>query len=389
MSTKLSFITLLLLISFASVNAVLFTPALPDIARFFAIRLDQAQHTISWFLLGYTLGQLVYGPVANRFGRKPALYIGIGLQIGSSLLCVLAGHYHTFWLLVVGRFLLALGSGVGLKMTFTLVNERYEPKAASAKISYLMLAFAITPGLGVALGGILNSYYGWTSCFYAGAVYGVILLYLVSHLPETQKTLQLDAFTLKHLWQGYSNQFKNRSVLIGGMLMGGATCFVYVFAALAPFIAINIGGMNSTNYGLANILPSSGLLLGSIVGAQLAKKYLLKSIIQAGILIASIGVILMIIAIMLHLPMMITLFLPMIVIYFGLCFVLANASTLAMSHTEDKVHGSAVMNFINMGLATLVVLSLGLFSINTLLLPTIYFCLCIVMIILFQIQKYA
>src|SRR3990167_470523 len=104
---KLPFITLLLLISFASVNAVLFTPALPNIANFFSIANDTAQQTISLFLIGYALGQLVYGPLANRYGRKPALYLGISLQIISSLLCVLAGITHQFWLLILGRFLLA------------------------------------------------------------------------------------------------------------------------------------------------------------------------------------------------------------------------------------------------------------------------------------------
>src|SRR6185312_1540306 len=121
------------------------------------------------------------------------------LQIFSSLLCVYAGVIHSFTLLLIARFLLALGSGVGLKMTFTLVNECYEPKIASQKISYLMIAFAITPGIGVALGGILNTYYGWTSCFYASAIYGLALLFFVARLPETQKTLDLNALKMKHL----------------------------------------------------------------------------------------------------------------------------------------------------------------------------------------------
>ena len=147
MQTRLPFLTLLLLISFASVNAVLFTPALPQIAAFFSITNEKVQLTITWFLIGYAFGQLLYGPLANRFGRKPALYAGILLQIISSLACVLAGKLHNYDALVAARFALALGSGVGLKMTFTLVNECYEPKSASKKIAYLMLAFAITPVL--------------------------------------------------------------------------------------------------------------------------------------------------------------------------------------------------------------------------------------------------
>ena len=76
----------------------------------------------------------------------------------------------------------------------------------------------------------------------------------------------------------------------------------------------------------------------------------------------------------------------MIVIYFGLCFIMANASTVAMSHVTDKAHGSAVMSFVNMGLATLVVLSLVLFPMKPLLLPVIYFILTIAMMGVFNLS---
>lgn len=370
--SAISFFTLLLLISFASVNAVLFTPALPAITDFFAISENAAQQTITWFLIGYALGQLIYGPLANRFGRKPALYGGIALQIMSSFLCVLAGVLHLYLLMVIGRFLLALGSGVGLKMTFTLINEAYEPKQASEKMSYLMLAFAITPGLGIAIGGILNAHFGWESCFYAGAIYGVILLLLVSRLPETLHELHYNALKLSYLYHAYTTQFKNFKLVVGALLMGGVTCFVYVFAALAPFISITIYGMKSSEYGLANIIPALGMLFGSLVSARLSKLFSFTMLMRTGIIIAILGVIIMFIAMKMHAAVIYAVFLPMMLVYFGSCFVLANASTLAMSSVSDKAHGAAVMSFINMGTATVVVLSVAAFQTTAMLLPMIY-----------------
>lgn len=370
--TRLSLLTLLLMISFASVNAVLFTPALPAIAQFFKIGENAAQHTISSFLIGYALGQLLYGPLANRFGRKPALMAGIVLQIASSLLCVLSGYVHEFSVLVGGRFLLALGSGVGLKMTFTLVNECYQPKAASQKIAYLMLAFAITPGLATALGGVLNTHYGWQSCFYAGAVYGLILLTLAFRLPETQTVLDDQALKISHLLSSYLQQFKSLPLIAGGLLMGAASCFIYVFSALAPFIAMNLLGMSSSAYGTASVIPTIGLLLGSLFSAQFSKKYSHQAAIQLGLWITLAATLLMITAAWLTSSPLITLFLPMIFSYFGLSLVFPNASTLAMSAIQDKAHGSAVMNFLNMGSVALVVLSLSHFTPTLLLLPVIY-----------------
>jgi len=376
---QLPFYTLLLMISFASINAVLFTPALPDIAHYFHISVQHAELTVLWFLIAYTIGQLIYGPIANRYGRKPALYLGISIQILSSLLCVAAGYLHEYLLLIMGRFFLALGAGVGLKMTFTLVNECYEPHIASQKTAYLMLAFAITPALSVALGGILNSHFGWISCFYAGALYGVMLLFLVSRLPETHTDLHHHAFQLKHLAAGYSTQFKNRALLSGACLMGSATAFVYIFAALAPFIAINLGGMNSTQYGLSNLIPSVGLIAGSLLSASLSKKYSFQAMISRGIFITIIGVAVMFATTWAKLSPLYSLFLPMCFMYVGLSFVVINASAFAMSQTADKAHGSAVMNFINMGIATIGVLSLNLFHVSQILLPIVYVVLCAVM----------
>lgn len=89
---NLLMITLLLMISFTTFNAVLYTPALPNITRYFSISNNIAQLTITWFLLGYAIGQLLYGPLANRYSRKSALYAGIGIQIVSNFLCILAGR---------------------------------------------------------------------------------------------------------------------------------------------------------------------------------------------------------------------------------------------------------------------------------------------------------
>ena len=378
------FFTLILLISFASVNAVLFTPALPDIALYFGINHNLMQQTITWFLVGYTVGQLIYAPLTSRWGIKTAVYSGITVQIISSLLCILAGLTHQYWLLVVGRLLVALGAGVGLKITFTLLNQFYEPKIASQKTAYLMMAFAVTPGLSVAIGGFLNTQWGWMSCFYAGALYGAGLLLLVSRLPETQTTLDLDAFKIKKLVGAYAIQFKNLQLVSGGLLMGAGSSFIYLFAAVAPFVAISIFGMSSEQYGLANLLPPIGLLVGSLLSANLIKKYKLSHLIFAGVLITLLGVVLMLIAVMMNLAPLFSLFLPTVLIYFGLCFIFSNASSLAMSHATDKAHGPAVMNFINMGFATFMVLSLSYFEMNIFVLPVVFLLLSGVLFMAFK-----
>jgi MFS family permease len=369
MKQSLSFSTLLLMISFAAGNAVLVSPALPAIAIFFNVSSDATQQVVTFFLVGYALGQLIYGPLANRFGRKPALYMGIGLQIMSSLACILAGMLNNFYLLLLGRFALALGSGVGLKMTFTLLNECYEPKVVSQKVSYLMLAFAITPGISMAVGGLLTQNFGWISCFYFSAVYGLILLALVTRLPETLAVLDLDALKLKHLLHAYGEQFKNNKLLSGGLLMGLTTCFIYVFAAVAPFVAINLLGMTSKSFGIASILPSIGYMLGAVSSAKLAKKYALSKTIFVGITIVAVGIMLMAVGSYTESSAILSLFIPITIVYFGEALIYPNASAIAMGSAMDKSHASAVMNFLTIGLPTIAVLSFGMFTVTIMLLP--------------------
>lgn len=107
-SKKPQLFILLLLATFASVSAVLYTPSLPEIAESLKITSTQAQFSMTAFLIGYALGNLPYGPLSNRFGRKPTLYLGILLAIGGSLLILLAASLQLFGLFVLGNVRFAL-----------------------------------------------------------------------------------------------------------------------------------------------------------------------------------------------------------------------------------------------------------------------------------------
>lgn len=382
-SRLIMFFTFVCLLSFASTNAVLFTAALPDIADYFRITDEVAQQTISWFLPAYAIGQLIYGPLARRYGRKPALYIGIILQIFSNLLCVFAGTIDNWWVLIIGRTLMGLGSGVGLTLTFTMINELCEPKEASKKMAYLMIAFAVMPGIAIAIGGYLNHLYGWSSCFYAGAFYGLIVFLLVTRLPETAKTLDLNGLKMSILIPAYQAIFRNKRLVIAGLLMGSCTSFIYAFAAVAPFISINLHNMSSVRFGLDSLIPPMGMVLGLIVSAQLSQRYSLAQVIKTGFCITFISMGFNIGLIWLQLPLLFSLFLPMFWIIFGLSLVMPNASALAMSICEDKAHGSAVMSFINMGSTTLVLALMSFFPVTNMLLPMVFLMLWFFMIFCF------
>lgn len=379
---SLNIMTLVMMISFASVNAVLFTPALPQITEYFHVSASSAQITLTIFLIGYSLGQLIYGPVANRFGRKNALFIGISIQIIAAILCGISSPTHSFTLLVVSRLLLALGSCVGMKMTFTMVGESYTQVTGAEILSYAMLAFAISPSIGTTIGGYLAESFGFASCFYFLALYGVVVAFFVMQLPETLIHKDKNALKLKTIVTKYKKEL-NLKLVSYALIMGLATALVYLWAAISPYLAINVLNASEKQYGLWNLIPSIGMLIGFILSAKLVRIFNPLKNIFLGVVIAIIGSGLMFGFFLAGIITLSSLFLPMIIIYIGEAIILNNSSSSATYAASDKSNASALLNFINMGIATIsVILATTSTNTNIVFTPIIFFIILIIITIL-------
>ncbi len=371
---KPSFLLLMLLISFGSITAVTYTPGLPALSAFFQVDSTTANLTMTVFLIGYAVGQLLYGPLSHRFGYKNALYIGISLEIVSSLLCALSSQLHSFWLLVLARLGMALGASVGLKMTFTLVAASYSQERARSIISHLMIAFAITPALGVAVGGVLVNAFSWVSTFYLMALYGCLILWLVIRMPEASITKDPQALQLKKIFQHYALTLKTLQLPLAASLMGIGTSFVYVFASLSPFIAMQVMGLTPSEYGFWSLIPPIGLVLGSQCSAKLNKTLSSFQAIFLGLGIMVPGVLAMLFGFLHGKITPAYLFVPLVIIYLGFGFVFSNAASIATRALEDKSNASAMMSFFNMALPTLSVLLVGLCHTHLVYLLSGYYC---------------
>lgn len=377
---------LLLLVSFASVSAVLFTPALPSIASFFNVSMAQSQLTITAFLIGYALGQLPYGPLANRLGRKITLYIGISLAILGSLLCAFSSSMQSFELLVFARFLQALGACVGLKVSFTMIADVYNQTDATRIFSYVIMAFAIMPGLAIAVGGLLVQMFHWESCFYFLSFFGAALLCLSARLPETAKSLDRAALKLSSVIEGYRLKFKNQRLVTSAIVMGCGTAIVYIFAAKAPFIGITLMGMQPKAFGIYNLIPVLGMLLGAYFAAKLAGRLSVLNILLMGMIACLFMTLSMLIPFFLGILNPNTLFFPMLLVYASESLIFANISSLGLSHAKNKSNGSAVLNFINLGIAVIAVLLLEFIYPDSALVMPVSFVVIFGIMILFWIR---
>src|SRR3990167_8469617 len=118
-------VALMLLSAFAQMGAILMMPALPEIADYFGKSVGATQLVVTSFLLGYAIGQLVYGPLANHYGRKFSIYVGICIATLGTLFSILSSPFNSFSLLIIGRFLEAIGSSAGLSISYTMINDFY------------------------------------------------------------------------------------------------------------------------------------------------------------------------------------------------------------------------------------------------------------------------
>ncbi len=350
------FFILFLLVSFGSVSAVLFTPALPTIQAFFKVSAGEAQLAVTSYLAGYALGQLPYGPLANGIGRKKTLYVGISLAILGSLFCALSSFVGSFWVLVLARFIQALGACVGLKMSFTIVLDVYDSLTATRMISKFLAAFAIMPGVAIAIGGSLVQWMNWESCFYFLALFGAVMLVFVSRLPETAPSIDIRSLDFLSILEGYRLKLKNKRLLLSGILVGCGTAVIYVFAARAPFIGINLIGMRPDTFGFFNFIPSLGMLIGSFLSTWLVKRYSPFPLLRAGIWICFVLALGMLGLFIFFGPSIWSLFFPIALMYAADALVFTTGSSLGLTSAKNKSNASAIFNFLNIGMALVGVL---------------------------------
>lgn len=374
------FFILFLLVSFGSVSAVLCTPALPAIQAFFGVSVGSTQLIITTYLAGYAIGQLPYGPLANGLGRKKALYIGIFLSIFGSLLCATSSFFGSFALLVVARFIQALGACVGLKMSFTMVLDVYDSATATRLISRFLAAFAIMPGIAAAIGGALVQWLNWESGFYFLAFFGAVMLIFVSRLPETSHTRDPNALHFRAILANYRAKLKNRRLVLCGFLVGSGTAVIYLFAARAPFIGIELIGMRPDVFGLLNCIPSFGMLIGCFSTAWMMKRLSPFPLLRLGILTCFGLALAMLLAFTFSRPSIASLFIPVSLIYIADAWVFTMGSSLGLTTAKNKSNASAVFNFLNIGSAlTAVLLSEWIY-------PEVPIVLAIAMLLLFVIM---
>jgi DHA1 family bicyclomycin/chloramphenicol resistance-like MFS transporter len=245
-----------------------YLPAFPAMARDFATDAEHVQLSLAAYFIGLALGQLIYGPLADRYGRRWPLLVGVTLFTLASLACSFA---PTLDWLIAARFVQALGGCAGIVVTRAVVRDSCDPMQAAKVFSQLMLVMGLAPILAPLAGGLLNSAFGWQSIFVSLTVFSAVCgLAVALWLPET-----LPADAPKHPLGGtlgrYIELFRDREfiafALCGGLAMGG----MFAYIAGSPFVFIELYGVPAEHYGWLFGSNAAGFILVSQINARLVR----------------------------------------------------------------------------------------------------------------------
>lgn len=349
-------------ISLASVSAAIITPALPKIEHTFILNTGTVEWMVSSFLIGYVIGQLIYGPLANTHGRLKALQWGLNINILGLILCLIVSFYQNYQLLLIGRFITGLGSAAGLTCTFMLINEWLPEKQRRTAMAYSILSFALGIGLSVLIGGIITQYSHWQFCFLFLLFQGLLMRFGVRAFSETLS--QPKPFHMITVLRDYGHALCSFKLLTFAAIWGACSAVGYCYSAAAPQIANQYLHLSASQYGYWNILNIAGMLIGGLSARILMQRISITDVIALGFLGSILALLSLIIMLYCNNSSVVWFFMSTSILYCFSSYLFAGGSYLASNAIEDKASASSMMSFINMSLATLSVVVMGYISSN-------------------------
>ena len=360
--SKLTMTWLLSYISIASVSAAMITPALPHIEQTFVLNTGTVEWVVSTFLIGYVIGQLVYAPLANVYGRLNALKWGLNINILGLLLCLYASISPHYLLLLLGRLITGLGSAAGLTCTFMLINEWLPEDQRKTAMAYSILSFALGIGFAVLIGGIMTQYLQWQGCFIFLLLQGLLMRLGIRVFDET--LTQPKSFHIPSLLRDYKHALASFKLITFSSIWGACSAVGYCYSAAAPQIAHSYLNLPASAYGYWNTLNIVGMLLGGLSARSLMQRFPVMHVITLGYVGSTLALLSLGAMLYWNPQSVLWFFVSTGLLYCCSSYLFAGGSYMASNAIEDRASASSMMSFINMGVATISVVIMGYLSAN-------------------------
>jgi DHA1 family bicyclomycin/chloramphenicol resistance-like MFS transporter len=362
---RIKMIILLSYICIASVSATLITPALVDMQRSFNLSNGAIEWVVSLFLLGYVIGQLIYGPLANRYGRLTALRIGLAINLLGIGLCLYAANNLDYPIMLAGRMLTALGAASGLGCTITLINETMSDNMAKKAMSYAVISFTLGIGIAVSIGGVVTEYWAWQACFVVLMIHGVLTMASTWFFNETLQVKQ--SINLSTIGKAYYEALRSPKLIAFSLCAGLCSAVAYCYSAAAPIYAQTNLHLSTSQYGYWNLINTLGMLGSGVLSAYLMKKHSATKLLLIALCLLALSIAALFLLNNIHTTNPVWFFINTSLLYLFGGMLFPAASYLASNSVQDKANAAGMMSFINMGSAMLAVIIMGYLPITNII----------------------
>jgi DHA1 family bicyclomycin/chloramphenicol resistance-like MFS transporter len=256
------------LTAFGALSIDMYLPALPSIAREFGVPIGSAEHTLTTFFLGFALGQAGFGPLADRFGRKPPLYAGLGLYCVMCLACALSANVE---MLMMARFFQAIGACAGGVIARACVRDIFGPDETPRVFAYLMLVLSVAPLIAPFLGGYFLIWASWRAIFWFQAGIGsLVAIAIAIRLPETHGGAHRPLHPAI-LIVDYARILRDRSFIAYALSGAISNASLYAYLTGAAHVFIDIYHVAPQNFGFFFAINAAGLIGTAQIAARLVR----------------------------------------------------------------------------------------------------------------------
>ena len=326
----------------------IFVPSMPGLQATFGISYATAQLTLTLYLIGTAVCQLVYGPVSDRFGRRPVILAGQGLFVVASLAAALA---PTIEVLIAARTLQAVGGAAGIVLSRAIVRDLYGREKSASVLGYITAAWVLAPMIAPTLGGFLDGVGGWAASFFfltgAGAL---VWLAALAMLHETHHTRD-PAPMLSAMLIGFGQLLRTPKFLAYTLTMAFGSGVFFSFLAGAPYIMVVVLERSPLEYGLWFIVVSIGYMGGNILAGRYSERAGVDTMVGLGAALTVLGTGTCLALVLAGFVAPAAVFVPMILVALGNGMGLPNGMAGAMS-INPALAGTAagLSGFMQMGL---------------------------------------
>ena len=268
------------LTALGSISVSMYLPSLPSLAVALHATAASIKLSLTAFLFVFAFSQLAYGPLSDRFGRKPPIVAGLGIYLLGSLLCALAINAPA---LIAARMVQALGAAAGPALGRAVVRDLYAADRLTSALAVIAAAVALSPMLGPVVGGYVQTSLGWRANFYILLGAGVCLLLAVWFLlPETNQHIAPDGLKLASIRRNYATLLLD-SEYVAALCCGGfLTAGNFAWTAAAPFLFVRLFHFRPEQYGNLALVVGAGYVAGTLLSGRLSRSLTPPTLVYSG-----------------------------------------------------------------------------------------------------------